>query len=157
LRSSSGVKLLDKEKVVEQARCYAGKGFLCSESVLLAISDWLGVQSNLIPRIATGFGAGVGGCGSVCGAISGGVIALGLKFGRNEPKKQDKPSYWFAMELLKRFEREFGHITCRELTDCDFSAEAGLKKYAEQKLWDTKCKQYIAGTTAMAFDIISEK
>ena len=148
---------MDKEKVVEKAKFYAGKGFLCSESVLLAVSDWLGVQSDLIPKIATGFGAGVEGCGSVCGAISGGILALGLKFGRNEPKKQDRPSYWFALELLKRFEREFGHITCRELTDYDFSTEAGLKKYAEEKLWDTKCRQYIIGTTAMAFDMISEK
>jgi len=148
---------MDKGKVVEMAESYAGKGFLCSEAVLLAISDWLGVQSDLIPKIATGFGAGVGGWGSVCGAISGGVMALGLKFGRNEPKKQDRPSYWYAKGLLKRFETEFGHATCRELTDCDFSTEAGLKKYAEEKLWETKCRQYIGGATAMAFDIISEK
>jgi C_GCAxxG_C_C family probable redox protein len=138
-------------------RFYAGKGFLCSEAVLLAIGDWFGVQNDLIPKIATGFGAGVGGCGLVCGAVSGGIMALGLKFGRNEPKKQDRPSYWYAMELLKRFEREFGHVTCRELTGCDFSTEAGLKKYAEEELWDTKCRQYIEATTAMTFDIISEK
>ena len=147
---------MDKERVVEAAKSYAGTGFLCSESVLLAISDWLGVKSDLIPKIATGFGAGVGGCGSICGAISGGVLALGLKFGRNEPKKQDRPSYWFARELLGRFEKQFGHTACRELTNCDFSTETGLKKYAEEKLWDTKCRQYITRTTAIALDIISE-
>ena len=72
---SSVVKLLDKEKVVELARSYAGKGFLCSESVLLAISDWLEVQSDLIPRIAAGFGALPGTKSSTCRAKSeGGCI-----------------------------------------------------------------------------------
>ena len=80
---------MDKEKVVELAKSYAVKGFLCSESVLLAISDWLEIQNGLIPKIATGFGAGIGGCGSVCGAISGGIMALGLKFGRNEVEKKE--------------------------------------------------------------------
>lgn len=151
------VDLMKKEKVIDLAESYAAKRFLCSESVLLAVSDWLGIESELIPKIATGFGAGIGGCGSVCGAISGGIIALGLKFGRNDVKEQAVRPYWFGHELLERFEREYGHITCRELTECDFNTEAGRKKYAEQNMWETKCRQYIEGATAMVFDIISQK
>jgi len=147
-----------KHEVVELAESYAAKGFLCSESVLLATSNMLEIKCELIPKIATGFGAGIGGCGSVCGAISGGVMALGLKFGRSEPKKREgiRP-YWFGLELLKRFEMEFGHITCRELTECDLTTEEGRKKYADEELWETKCRKYIASTTALVFDIISEK
>jgi len=148
---------MDKEKVVELAKFYAAKGFLCSESVLLAISDWLGIQNMLIPKIATGFGAGIGGCGSVCGALSGGIMALGLKFGRNEVEKQEMKPYWFAFKLLKRFEKEFDCITCRELTGCDLTTEVGRKKYTEQKFWETKCRQYIGSVTAAVFDLISEK
>jgi len=148
---------MDKEKVVELAKSYAVKGFLCSESVLLAISNLLEIRNELIPKIATGFGAGMGGQGLVCGAISGGIMALGLKFGRNDVKKPKMKPYWFAFELLKRFEKEFGYITCQELTGCDFAIEAGRKKYKEKKLWETKCRQYIEGATAMVFDIISQK
>jgi len=148
---------MDKEKVVELAKSYAAKGFLCSESVLLAVSDWLGIQNRLIPKIAIGFGAGIGGCGSVCGAISGGIMALGLKFGRNEVEKQEMKPYWFAFKLLRRFEKEFGCITCRELTSCDLTTEVGRKKYTEQKFWETKCRQYIRSVTAAVFNLISEK
>ncbi|MDH5782528.1 MAG: C-GCAxxG-C-C family protein [Candidatus Bathyarchaeota archaeon] len=151
------IDLKAKEKVVELAKSYAAKGFLCSESVLLAICDWLGVKNELIPKIATGFGAGIGGCGSVCGAINGGIMALGLQFGRNDVKERAANPYWFGRELLERFENEFGHIICLELTGCDFSTEAGRKKYAAQKLWETKCRQYIESSTAIVFDIISEK
>ena len=142
---------------MELAQSYAAQGFLCSESVLLAVSKSLGIKCELIPRIATGFGAGIGGCGSVCGAVSGGVMALGLKFGRNDAKRQEVKPYWFAFELLQRFEREFGHVTCRELTKCDLATEEGRKKYVDQRLWETKCRRYITGATATVFDIISER
>jgi len=147
-----------REKVVELAKSYAAEGFLCSESILLAISKMLEIKCELIPRIATGFGAGIGGCGSVCGALSGGVVALGLKFGRNEAKRQEGVTpYWFALELVKRFEKEFGHVTCRELTECDFLTVEGRKKYGDERLWETRCRQYIASATAIVFDIVSEK
>jgi len=146
-----------KDEVVKQANSYAKEGLLCSESVLLAVSNFLKIKSELIPKIATGFGAGFGGKGEVCGAISGGVIALGIKFGRNTPVKEEVKPYWFAFELLKRFEKEFSYVTCLELTKCDLTTEAGRKKYADEKLWETKCRQYIKTATAIVFDIISEK
>jgi len=149
--------LKSKDEIIKLANSYAAKGFLCSEAVLLAIRDYLEVRSELIPKIATGFGAGMGGRGEVCGAISGGIIALGLKFGRNSPKKQEKKAYWFAAELLERFEREFSHVTCRELTGCDLTTEVGRKKYADEKMWETKCRQYIEATAAMVFELISER
>jgi len=148
---------MHKDKVVELAKSCAAEGFLCSESVLLAVSNWLEIRSELIPRIATGFGAGIGGRGSVCGAISGGIMALGLKFGRNDTKKKETKPYWFASELLRRFEKEFGCTMCRELTQCDLTTEAGRKKYTYEKLWETKCRQYIGSVTAIVFDLISEK
>jgi C_GCAxxG_C_C family probable redox protein len=148
--------LEDKQKVIENAERCAEKGFLCSESVLLAVGQWLSVRSNLIPKVATGFGAGVGRHGSVCGAISGGVIALGLKFGRAKPVKADKPPHWFAKELVDRFEKEFGHIECRDLTGCDLSADSGREKYKREEVWLTKCRNYIRSATAIAFDILSD-
>jgi C_GCAxxG_C_C family probable redox protein len=148
---------MQRENVVELAGLLASKRYLCSESILIAISNWLGIQNELIPKIATGFGAGIGGCGTVCGAISGGVIALGLIFGRNEVKETTVRPYWFARELLEKFEKEFGHVTCRELTGCILGTDEGRKKFVEEKMWDTKCRHYIQGVTAMVYDMISER
>lgn len=145
-----------KDEVVELAKSYAIKGFLCSGSVLLAISECLEIRNELIPKIATGFGAGMGGRGSVCGAISGGIMALGLKFG-GDAGKQKISRYWFAFELLERFEKEFGHVMCRELTGCDLTTEIGRKKYTDENLWETKCRQYIGSATAIVFDMINKR
>lgn len=148
------VLLSSKDDIVNLAKSFAEKGWLCSESVLLAIREWLGIRNELIPKIASGFGAGIGGSGSVCGAISGGVIALGLKLGRVDPKQENR-AYTSSIELLARFKKEFGHVTCRELTGCDFISETGRKRYADEKMWTTKCRQYIADATAIVFEIIS--
>lgn len=145
----------EKQQVITSSKCYADEGFLCSESVLLAVSEWLNIKSKLIPRIATGFGAGIGGYGSVCGALSGGIISLGLKLGRNYPKRRKQKAYWFARELIEKFEAEFGCTTCRELTDCDLTTETGRMKYSELRLWDVKCIHYIEGVTAIVYDMLS--
>lgn len=47
--------------------------FLCSEAVLMSLARCLGVESKLIPKIATG----LGGEGEVCSALSGAVRGLG--------------------------------------------------------------------------------
>lgn len=151
------VDLMEKDKVVKLARSYAANGFLCSESVLLAISDWLEIKNDMIPRIATGFGGGICFCGLVCGAVSGGIMALSVKFGRNDAKEQKVDLYQLGHRIVEGFEKEFGSVMCRELTECDFHTEAGRKEYADRKLWETKCREYIAGATAIVFDLIAEK
>jgi C_GCAxxG_C_C family probable redox protein len=145
-----------REQVINSSKCYASQGFLCSESVLLAVSEWLNIESELIPRIATGFGAGVGGHGSICGALSGGVISLGLKLGRDIPEEGKQRAYWFARELIEQFRAQFGCITCRELTECDLTTEAGHRKYSRLGLWEEKCVHYIQSVTAIVYDVLNK-
>lgn len=147
---------MDREAVVNLAKSYATKEFLCSESVLLAISELLSIRSKLIPKVATGFGAGIGGQGEVCGAVSGGILGLGLRFGRNDVKKESVKPYWYASDFLKRFKAEVGNLSCRELTGCNFNTEGGRRRYVEEKMWETRCQQLIAVASGIAFDLISE-
>jgi len=72
-----------EEKIVRLAAKNFWKGFHCSEAVLIAMAEYMGINSDLIPKIATGFGGGIAGTGSVCGALIGGVMAIGIKYGRS--------------------------------------------------------------------------
>ncbi|MCD6529346.1 C_GCAxxG_C_C family protein [Candidatus Bathyarchaeota archaeon] len=54
----------------------------CCESVLLALAEYLGVESDLIPKIATGIGAGFSLNGFTCGSISGAAMAISIRYGR---------------------------------------------------------------------------
>lgn len=148
-----------KQEAVELATQFVREGFLCSESVLMSLSRSLDVSSDVIPRIATGFGAGIGRHGEVCGALAGGVMALGLKYGRSviDAAPAERRPYWFAAELLTRFRSEFGAVRCRDLLGVDISSEEGLRAYREEKLWDTRCRRIIVATTELAHDILRSK
>jgi C_GCAxxG_C_C family probable redox protein len=96
---------------------------------LLAVSRQLGIENEIIPRIATPFGGGIGGRGEVCGAVIGSIMAIGLKFGREEPSQPNRHAYALAREFCQRFEQETGSLSCRELTGMDLSTPEGLRAY----------------------------
>lgn len=149
--------MLSREEVVELAEEYASKGFLCSEAVLMAISRCLGVRSGMIPKIATGFGAGVGRKGEVYGALSGAVMGLGLRFGRSRFEEQEggRRPYWFASELVERFRARLGQARCGDLLGLDLSDPKGLQAYREAGMWEKRCRGIISEAAGLAHDLLS--
>ena len=147
---------MSKEEAVRRAAGYAEEDFLCSEAVLMALSECLGVSSEIIPRIATGFGAGVGGKGEVCGALSGAVMGLGLRFGRStvEEGEGERRPHWFSTELATRFQEQFGHVRCEDLLGLDLSLAEDFRTYHERGLWEINCRDIIKVATRLAYDML---
>ncbi|MFW9915129.1 MAG: C-GCAxxG-C-C family protein [Candidatus Thorarchaeota archaeon] len=150
---------LSREETVDLAKWYAEKGFLCSEAVLLATCALLGIENDIIPQIATGFGAGIGRHGSVCGAVSGAIISLGLRFGRKTPETQQatngKRPYWYASEFLSKFMESRKSYSCNNLTGCDISKPEGLAKYRKENHWETTCRDLIGEATSLVYDMLA--
>jgi len=150
--------MLTKDETVNIAASHAEEEFLCSEAVLMALAECLGVESKLIPRIATGFGAGVGREGEVCGALSGAVMGLGLKFGRDVPgfTVDGRRPYWYATELAKGFKELHGHLRCRDLLGLDLTDPEDYRNYSKRSLWGTKCRGLITSATELAYDLLEK-
>ena len=78
-----------KDVVGEKAVSRFLRGYNCAQSVLLTMFEhWKG-GNVLVPKIATAFGGGIGRRGSVYGALTGGVMAIGIKYGTNEPSAEN--------------------------------------------------------------------
>jgi C_GCAxxG_C_C family probable redox protein len=120
--------------------------------VLLAVRQELGIETDLIPRIASAFGVGIGGRGEVCGAVSGGAMAIGLKHGREEPWQSRDQAFALAQELCRRFEEEMGSIHCRQLTGMDLSTPEGLQAYRNSDVPVRVCLR----ATGIAFEAVRE-
>ena len=148
--------MLSKEETVRFAVQSVEEGFLCSESVLLALSQTLGVKSEIIPKIATGFGAGIGRLGEVCGAVSGAIMGLGLKFGRNtvQVSAPETGQYEFGTTMANLFIARFGHLRCRDLIGLNLAVEADRQAYKELKLWETRCRDIVRISTGLAYDLL---
>ncbi|MCW4055801.1 MAG: C-GCAxxG-C-C family protein, partial [Candidatus Bathyarchaeota archaeon] len=72
-----------QQTLPDKAAIYFRGGYNCAQSVLLAMQEHYGTKSDVIPKIASAFGGGVGRCGSVCGALTGAVMTIGMKHGTN--------------------------------------------------------------------------
>jgi C_GCAxxG_C_C family probable redox protein len=130
-------------------------GFFCAESVLQAITESQGIQSELIPRIATGFCSGISRTGSMCGAVSGGIMGIGLVVGRNSPAESLEPAYTLVQKLISAFEEQYGAVNCRQLIGCDLATESGQRYFMENNLTE-HCLQYAEGATRLAISLIAE-
>ena len=120
-----------KEQLIEDARQtaedYFRRGdYFCSEAVLTTINNALGQKfSPEIVRMASGFPIGIGKSGCLCGAVSGGVMALGLAYGRTEPGADMPDSFPNNAALHDYIKEEYGSTCCRVLTKDfdDFGSE----------------------------------
>jgi C_GCAxxG_C_C family probable redox protein len=121
-------------------------GFNCAEAVLLALSREFNQKSSLIPRIATGFGGGIGRSGQTCGALSGAAMAIGLLKGCDkgeEEREKRNVAYKSVRQMIKAFEKEFGSSQCRMLTQCTLQTQEGQKKYRREELRKKLCPKLV--------------
>jgi C_GCAxxG_C_C family probable redox protein len=132
-------------------------GYRCAESILLYVSESKKIKSDLIPRIGTGFCAGLSRTCSTCGAVMGSVIAINMFFGRSNPADPIDKSYAPVQKFIKQFENMFGSINCRQLIDCDLGTEEGRQKFTADKNIIIKCKNFTSEATRIALAIIDEK
>lgn len=130
-------------------------GFFCAESVLLAIAESQGIQSDLIPKIATGFCSGISRTGGMCGAVSAAIMGISLVTGRNSPDGSIETSYALVQKLIGRFEGQYGSVNCRQLIGCDLASEAGQRYFMENNLME-RCLQCAADATRLAISLIAE-
>lgn len=120
------------------------EGLNCSQVVLLAFAEELGIDDASVLKIACGFGGGMG-HGEVCGAVSGAIMALGLKYGQWDIL--DIASKLKTNEVVKEFVAEFkslnNSITCRDLLGCDLNTDSGKNYAIEKQLFLNTCPKLI--------------
>ena len=143
------------EQAPQRSRELFQSGFFCAESVLQAVAESQGIQSDLIPRIATGFCSGISRTGGMCGAVSGGIMGIGLVAGRDSPAESVEPAYTLVQKLIHAFEEQYGSVNCRQLIGCDLATESGQRYFMENNLMES-CLQYAEGATRLAISLIAE-
>ena len=117
-------------------------GYNCAQSVLYAYGPGLGLDAEMALKLATGLGGGMGGRGETCGAVTGGILALGLKYGRGaqDEKSVAQQAYQKTGELMAAFERMHGTCMCRALlSGCDLRTQEGMKRFREEDLHHKVC------------------
>ena len=124
----------------QAATALFGNGFNCAQSVLSVFSQDYGLDSATAAKLACGLGGGIR-CAEVCGAVSGAVLAIGLKSGqaRLEDKDDKQACYALTKEFIARFRLDHGSIVCRDLLGYDISSPEGYAQAEQANLFNTTC------------------
>lgn len=132
------------ETLEQKALEHFSNGYVCSEAVLKAVAEKHGIDSPLIPSIASGFGSGMARSeGGLCGAFSGGVMALSLLQGRHVATDSLNTLY-HNVELFKtHFEKAFGSCECAKLLGFSLSSPDAGAKFQEENCKACKCDLYV--------------
>jgi len=123
---------------------------------VLSVAESKNIQSELIPKIATGFCGGIARTNGLCGAVGGAIMAISIFYGRSLPDEPIDKSYIPVQKLIEMFENRFGSTNCKQLTGCDLRTEEGRKQFFSTNMIE-QCKIYTEEATRIAMSIIEEK
>jgi C_GCAxxG_C_C family probable redox protein len=135
------------------------EGYNCAQSVVYSFADDLHLDRDTALKIACGFGAGMGRTQTVCGAVTGGIVVLGSKYGRGEKdeKAVTELTYQKVRDLIEQFTEKQGALTCRDLLGgCDLRSEEGQQHFGENDLLNKVCTPCVRSAVEILEDIMAE-
>lgn len=142
---------------IELAKKYFEQKYHCSQAVLAAFAEELGLTEEQALKLGGCFGGGM--CkGEVCGACTGALMALGLKYGQSDIDDMEsrKKTNDVTVEFLDTFKMENGSYMCRELLGCDLATDEGKQYAIENQLFVEFCPKMVESATTIAEQLLRD-
>jgi len=142
-----------EEKAVE----YFRNKFNCSQSVFTVFGLEDGIPEDDCLKISCAFGGGMGRQQHTCGAVTGALMAIGLKYGKgiNDTEEKKQLTYSKTREFFEEFINIHGSTNCRELLDgLNMSDPDDHNKITERNLFEIKCEKYVADAVRITEKLI---
>ena len=109
------------------------------------MQEFYGLENDMVLWAALGFPGGIGRCQDVCGALTGGVMAVGLDSGRKNADREEAYSRAIerAQKLYRAFQETFGHVRCLDLVGPIMTNQEYREWFNSRELSLTKCRKYM--------------
>ena len=135
------------------------KGFSCSQAVLEAFSEVMGLERNTALKISQSFGGGMAHRGETCGAVTGAFMVIGLRYGRTraeDTEAKDK-TYATVHEFIQRFEAKHDSIVCKDILGYDVSKDDEFQQAVEEEIFQTTCPKLVQTAAGICEDLLEIK
>lgn len=108
------------------------KGIDCSQVVTENFADQMGMTKEQARKISACFGGGMM-CGETCGAVTGALMVLGMKYGHwvEGDMAQKEIMMQKTAEFKKLFQEKYPSCICRDLLGYDLGKPGELEKVME--------------------------
>jgi len=131
----------------------------CAQCVLAGIMKAFDIEAPEVFKASTGFSGGMGCTGRTCGALTGGILSIGLFVGRDLSDLEDAPrrrwqNFALVKDLIERYEATFGSLDCRDVQQKVVGLSIDLWNREEAKRFGTeydghnKCAEGVVGVVA---------
>ena len=135
---------------VENAVQLFENGYLCSQAVFTVFCEEFGLSKEDSFKIGACFGSGMH-QGEVCGACTGALMALGLKYGESKEKCNE-----VSVMFFEKFIEENGSYICRDLLCCDISTSEGVEYAVNHNLFKDFCPKMVASAVEITEKILEK-
>ncbi len=114
-------------------------GFTCSSAVFYTFPSELCLDAETARKCACDFGAGISKTGSICGAVSGAIPVIGLKYGKTQQGDDGATEKTRALvrEIMQHFVKSRGSVNRTELPGYDLSDPAEYDQARRKRPFST--------------------
>lgn len=137
------------------ATCFS-EGFNCAQAVLSSHSEEFGLSKEMAFKVAGAFGSGMGQLGETCGAVTGALMLIGLKYGKfvkTDTESKDR-AYARVKNYTDRFKREHGSIKCADLIKYDLSDPEQLAAARKAGVFQSVCPKLIESSVRIVESLL---
>ncbi len=131
-------------------------GFNCAQAVFSTFCEELGLEKETGLKISSSFGGGMAHLNETCGAVTGALMAIGLKYGRTKAEDIEAKDKNNAVVNLfaKRFKEKFGSLRCTDLIGYDLSEPEELKAARDENRFRTHCPLFVKEAASITEDLL---
>lgn len=147
--------MTNNSKINEAVKYFEGD-WNCCQSIIMTYGPQFGLPMDKSTRIGTSFAGGMARRGEVCGAVTGALMIIGLKYGMtNEADSQARDkTYELVNEFMDRFKAKHEFLRCRDLLECDLTTAEGRKTAQEKGLFKTLCPELVKSAAEILEELI---
>ena len=144
------------KEYVASAVNYFQEDYLCSQSILMAFAPHMGIELHQAARIAAPFGEGMSRKGWTCGAVSGALMVIGLRFGHEEgiDLETKERMYEKSQAFIAQFEQRNNSVVCRDLLGHDLDQPGALEVIRDEGLFELRCPHFVQDAAEILIDIL---
>lgn len=143
-------------RIEEAADLFRGS-FNCAQSVFSVFAAEMNLPRETALKIATPFGSGLAGMCGVCGAVSGALMVIGLKYGMgvDGDRESKERTYAMARDFARHFTGKHGAINCQPLIGYDLGDPLQRAAAQKEQVFETRCARFVSDAVEILERIIS--
>lgn len=143
---------IDPEKAGKNALENFHQGFNCAQSLALAFQPYTELDRDMLLKLSSPFGGGMGRLREICGAFSGSLMILGLLLGYDTPETGEKKAelYSAVQAFAAWCQEKNGSIVCHELLGLQHGPQTPVpEKRTEEYYRKRPCGEIIGNTATL--------